>query len=63
VSDEWICPNCGKYHSTPHYRNWRNGPLYCPHCGWEDFYTDSTSTIRFKVKVTSTTSAGTSLWW
>ena len=35
---EWVCPNCGKYHSKPHYRNWRDGPLYCPHCGWEDVY-------------------------
>lgn len=35
TKDSWYCPECEHLHGRRHYKNWKDGPPYCPHCKWE----------------------------
>lgn len=32
TEDSWRCPECDHLHGRRHYKNWKDGPPYCPHC-------------------------------
>lgn len=35
TKDSWRCPECEHLHGRRHYKNWKDGPPYCPHCKTE----------------------------
>ena len=35
TEDSWYCPECKHLHGRRHYKNWKDGPPYCPHCKTE----------------------------